>query len=45
MLDRLTCDTKATLLEFKYEVRHSRPNNSFQRTRGRGGPGPLNSKR
>lgn len=33
-------------LSFKFEVRHA-PNNSFQRTRVRGGrgPGPLNSKR
>jgi len=34
-------------LEFKFEVRQSWPNHSFQRTRARGGrgPGPLNSKR
>ena len=34
-----------TILEFKFEVRQSRPNNSFQRTLTRGGLGPLNSKR
>ena len=33
------------MLEFKFEVRHFWPNNSFQRTLTPAGFGPLNSKR